>query len=96
MSGTTEPTSDNEYDLIVVGSGNGACAFLSECLDHVSADAKILVLEQGQNYFDTSDVTHENGWSKTYSTGSIYKLHNTRTSNGKPVLSGRAVTTKIG
>ena len=65
---------------------------MSECLNYVSADAKILVLEQGQNFFDTSQVTHEKGWSKIYSTGSIYKLHNTSTSNGKPVLSGRAVT----
>ncbi len=35
------------FDLIVVGSGNGACGFLGECLKHIPKDKdyKILVLE---------------------------------------------------
>ena len=32
---------DYEFDLIVVGSGNGACGFLGECLKHVSSDYEI-------------------------------------------------------
>jgi len=81
------------YDLIVVGSGNGACAFLEQCLEfNKKQDLRILVLEQGQNFFFTSDVTHQNGWSKTYSTGSIFKLHNSLTPSGRPVLAGRACT----
>jgi hypothetical protein len=35
-------TPDEEFDLIVVGSGNGACGFLSECLKHVP--------EEGHNF----------------------------------------------
>ncbi len=76
----------------IIPSGNGGCALLSECLKHAPKDYKILVLEQGQNFFFTSDVTHENGWSKTYSSGSIFKLHNTVTPSGRSVISGRAVT----
>lgn len=83
---------DEEFDLIVVGSGNGACGFLGECLKHVPSDYRILVLEQGQNYFYTSDITHQNGWSKSYGTGDIFQPHNTVTPDGRSVLSGRAKT----
>jgi len=90
---TAKPfTEGTTFDLIVVGSGNGACGFLSECLENVPTDYNVLVLEQGQNFFYTSEVTHQNGWSQTYSSGSIFRLHNTLTSKGRPILSGRAVT----
>jgi NADH dehydrogenase FAD-containing subunit len=51
-------TPDEEFDLIVVGSGNGACGFLSECLKHVPLDYNVLVLEEGHNFFFTSDIIH--------------------------------------
>jgi chemotaxis response regulator CheB len=94
MKATSDGSSSTEYDVIVVGSGNGACALLKECLDNAPKDEdyKILVLEQGQNFFYTSDVTHENGWSKTYSSGKIFKLHNTSNRKGKAIIAGRAVT----
>ena len=83
---------DEEFDLIVVGSGNGACGFLSECLKHVPMDYKILVLEEGHNFFFTSDITHQNGWSKSYANGDAFTLHNAVTPNGRSILSGRART----
>ena len=83
---------DEEFDLIVVGSGNGACGFLGECLKHVPEDYRVLVLEEGDNFFFTSDVTHQNGWSKSYANGSAFTLHNAVTPSGKSVLSGRART----
>lgn len=83
---------DIEFDLIVIGSGNGACGFLSHTLKGLKQGSKVLVLEQGQNFFYTSDVTHQNNWSRIYSTGTIYKLHNARTSRGRPIISGRACT----
>lgn len=79
-----------EFDLIVVGSGNGACGFLAECLKYAPPDYKILVLEEGENFFYISDFTHRNNWSKSYSTGRLFRLHNTRTSDGRPIISGRA------
>mmetsp|Transcript_22377 Transcript_22377/g.33824 ORF Transcript_22377/g.33824 Transcript_22377/m.33824 type:complete len:581 (+) Transcript_22377:247-1989(+) len=88
--GQIEP--GEEFDLIVVGSGNGACGFLSECLKYKSQDYKVLVLEQGQHYFETSNITHQFNWSKGYSTSSIYKLHDTVTTDCRSVLSGRATT----
>ena len=47
------------FDLIVVGSGNGACGFLSECLEHIPKDEdyKILVLEQ---VFITNECVSKN------------------------------------
>ncbi|KAL7559022.1 hypothetical protein ACA910_016366 [Epithemia clementina (nom. ined.)] len=92
-----EPLNDPEcpdlFDLIVVGSGNGACAFLQQCLEHSNKPVlKVLVLEQGEKYFYTSDITHQNGWSKSYSTDSIFRLHNAVTPSGIPVLSGKACT----
>jgi hypothetical protein len=94
MKATSDGSSNTEYDVIVVGSGNGACALLKECLDNAPKDEdyKILVLEQGQNFFYTSDVTHENGWSISYSSGKIFKLHNTSNRKGRAIISGRAVT----
>ena len=71
-----------EFDVIVVGSGNGACGFLSELQSILAASTsshshqpmKILVLEEGQNFFYNEGGTHQRGWSKTYSTGAIYKV----------------------
>lgn len=83
---------DEEFDLIVVGSGNGACGFLSECLKHVPMDYNVLVLEEGHNFFFTSDITHQNGWSKSYANGDAFTLHNAVTPNGRSILSGRART----
>jgi hypothetical protein len=84
---------DTEFDIIVVGSGNGACGFLSEIQKYKHNDnLKILVLEEGGNYFYTSDVTHQNGWSKTYASGGIFKLHNAVTPDGRSILAGRART----
>merc|ERR1712038_2175969 len=55
-----ESESTTKYDVIVVGSGNGACALINECLAHAphNKDYKILVLEQGRSFFFTSDYTH--------------------------------------
>ncbi|KAL7559018.1 hypothetical protein ACA910_016363 [Epithemia clementina (nom. ined.)] len=76
------------FDLIVVGSGNGACAFLQQCLEHNDKpDLEVLVLEQGEKY-----MTHLNDWTKSYSTDSIFRLHNAVTTSGIPVLSGKAFT----
>jgi hypothetical protein len=94
MEGQSSPSASTStmYDLIVVGSGNGACGFLSECLENVPDDYRILVLEEGQDFYKTSAVTHENGWSKTYSSGGIFRLHNARTRDNRAIISGRAVT----
>ncbi len=80
-----------EYDLVVVGSGNGACAFLRQYLACSSA-GKILVLEEGDNFFETSDITHQRNWAQSYAEGNIFKLHNARTPDNLPILSGRAST----
>lgn len=82
-----------KYDLIVVGSGNGACGFLSHYLQQTAGtDIRVLVLERGQNFFFTSDITHQNEWTKSYSEGPIFKLHNARTKDCRPILSGGACT----
>jgi hypothetical protein len=81
-----------KYDLIVVGSGNGACGFLNHYLKVAGKDVRVLVLERGQNFFFTSDLAHQDNWTKSYSEGSIFKLHNTRTKDDKPILSGGACT----
>lgn len=84
---------DAKYDVIVVGSGNGACGFLNHYLKASEGkDVNVLVLERGQNYFFTSDITHQNEWTKSYANGPIFKLHNTLTRDGKPILSGGACT----
>ncbi|MEM9506867.1 MAG: GMC oxidoreductase [Cyanobacteria bacterium P01_E01_bin.35] len=83
---------DKQYDLIVVGSGNGACGFLSKYLEQCPPESKILVLESGKSFFETSDITHQNNWTKSYSEGDIFQLHNAQTKDGLPIVSGRANT----
>lgn len=81
------------YKWIVIGSGNGACAFLSQYLA-LTAHSKdrILVLEEGDNFFETSDITHQRNWTQSYAEGNIFKLHNAQTPDQIPILSGRACT----
>jgi choline dehydrogenase-like flavoprotein len=80
--------------LILVGSGNGACGFLSKCLKHLDGnDLKILVLEQGRNFSDTSNITLHTSWPhRTYapSTNGGFQLHNCKTPKGRAIISGRA------
>lgn len=79
------------YDLIVVGSGNGACGFLSKYLQSVGVEKQqILVLEEGENFFNTGNITHQNNWTKSYAEREIFKLHNAVTKKGTPVITGRA------
>lgn len=80
-----------DYDVVVVGSGNGACAFLRQYLAR-SSTGKILVLEEGDNFFETSDITHQRNWTQSFAEGSIFKLHNAHTPENLPILSGRACT----
>lgn len=91
MSKITKCEDPQSYDFIVVGSGNGACAFLRQYLT-LSSEGRILVLEEGENFFETSDITHQRNWTKSYSEGNIFKLHTTQTPDGIPILSGRACT----
>lgn len=79
------------FDYIVVGSGNGACGFLSRYLDS-HAKGKVLVLEEGENFFYSSDIAHQLNWLKSFAEGKIFKLHNTQTPKGVPIISGRACT----
>lgn len=79
------------FDYIVVGSGNGACGFLSRYLDS-QAQGKILVLEEGENFFRSSDIAHQLNWLQSFAEGKIFKLHNALTPNGRPIISGRACT----
>ncbi len=79
------------YDFIVVGSGNGACAFLRQYLA-CSSGGRVLVLEEGENFFETSDITHQRNWTKSYSEDNIFKLHTAQTPDEIPILSGRACT----
>ena len=79
------------YDFVVVGSGNGACAFLRQYLA-CSSEGKVLVLEEGENFFETSEITHQRNWTKSYSEENIFKLHNAQTPDEIPILSGRACT----
>jgi len=79
------------YDFIVVGSGNGACAFLRQYLA-CSSEGRVLVLEEGENFFETSDITHQRNWTKSYSEENIFKLHTAQTPDEIPILSGRACT----
>ncbi|ACK66208.1 conserved hypothetical protein [Rippkaea orientalis PCC 8801] len=83
------------YDLIIVGSGNGACGFLSHYLPHkaiIAPDEKILVIEEGDDFFSTSDITHQNNWTQSYGEENVFKLHNALTPSGLPIISGRACT----
>ena len=79
------------YDLIVVGSGNGACGYLHHALKADPA-ARVLVLEEGSNFFETSDITHQRNWTQSYAEAEIFQLHNAQTAAGLPILSGRACT----
>ena len=88
----TISSDDIEFDLVVVGSGNGAFGFLAECQKYAHLDYRILVLEQGRSFFFTSDVTHQENWCHIYSRGKVFELHSTRTSDGRPIISGRANT----
>ena len=81
------------YDIIIVGSGNGACGFLSHYLEATAHHPKlerVLVLEEGDDFFDTSDITHQNNWTQSYAEGDLFKLHNASTPDGIPIRSGRA------
>ena len=49
-------------------------------------------MEEGHNFFFTSEITHQNGWSKSYANGDAFTLHNAVTPNGRSILSGRART----
>lgn len=83
------------YDLIIVGSGNGACGFLSHYLPtrtRSNPDEKILIIEEGDDFFNTSDITHQNNWTESYGEENVFKLHNALTPEGRPVISGRACT----
>jgi len=80
------------YDMIIVGSGNGACGFLSHYLQHCDRGSKVLVLEMGDNFFNTSDITHQINWTKSYAEGNIFKLHNALTPDKIPIISGWACT----
>jgi GMC oxidoreductase len=91
MAKITKCAEPHNYDFVVVGSGNGACAFLRQYLTR-SCEGKILVLEEGENFFETSDITHQRNWTKSYSEGNIFKLHIAQTPDEIPILSGRACT----
>ena len=92
FSPKNEDLAQEQYDLIVVGSGNGACGFLAHYLQQAKEDARILVLERGQNFFFTSDITHQYNWIKSYADGTIFWPHNAHTKDGRPILSGGACT----
>jgi GMC oxidoreductase len=87
---TSLPTLET-YDLVVVGSGNGACAFLRQYLA-TNRNQRVLVLEEGRNFFDTSEITHQRNWTQSYAEGDIFLLHDAKTPDGLPILSGRACT----
>ena len=80
------------YDMIIVGSGNGACGFLSRYLEANTRAEQILVIEEGQDFFNTSDITHQKSWSRSYLSEEIYKLHRAFTPQGTPIVTGRACT----
>jgi len=92
FSPSNENLAKEQYDLIVVGSGNGACGFLAHYLQQAKEDARVLVLERGQNFFFTSEITHQYNWIKCFAEESIFKLHNARAKDGRPILSGCACT----
>ena len=91
MAKITKCEDTQYYDFIVVGSGNGACAFLRQYLA-CSSEGRILILEEGENFFETSDITHQRNWTQSFAEGNIFKLHTAQTSDKIPILSGRACT----
>ena len=80
------------YDTIIVGSVTRACGFLSHYLQQCDSTAKMLVLEIGDNFFNTSDLTHQIHWTQAYAEGNIFKLHNALTLKDVPIVSGWACT----
>ena len=66
METNSKTAQEEDYDLIVIGSGNGACGFLSEVLKNARKDLKVLVLEEGRNFFYTGNIAHQDNWSKSY------------------------------
>jgi hypothetical protein len=91
------PFDFESYELIVVGSGNGACAFLSKYLQATKGQEhrRVLVLEEGQDFLRTSNVSHQANWTRSYGEESIFKLHAATTgpnARNRPIISGRAVT----
>lgn len=91
------PFNFENYELIVVGSGNGACAFLSKYLQATKGQEqrRVLVLEEGQNVLRTSNISHQANWTRSYGEESIFKLHAATTgpnARNRPIISGRAVT----
>ena len=91
MTKITKCEDSQIYDFVVVGSGNGACAFLRKYLT-CSSEGRILVLEEGENFFETSDITHQRNWMRSFSEENIFKLHTAQTPEKIPILSGRACT----
>jgi hypothetical protein len=86
-----------KYDLIVVGSGNGWCSWLFESLSGEKANktvmqTRLFSFSNEVKPFFTSDITHPNKWTESYAMGAIFKLHNTYSKDGKPILSGSAST----
>lgn len=86
VSAPTQP-----YDIIVVGSGNGACAFLHQLQQSDSKQhLRVLVLEQGINFFEVSDSTHQSKWTQSYVDRDLFQLHNARNTHGAPIITARA------
>ncbi len=78
------------YDLIIVGCGNAACAFLAKYLSSPRAENKrIVVIEEGKDFFEVSDLAHQRNWLKSFSEGNIFKLRNAVTEDGTPILTAR-------
>ncbi|WP_434688133.1 GMC oxidoreductase [Pseudanabaena minima] len=79
------------YDVIVIGSGNGACGFLSHYIQQKTGQ-RIAVVEEGDDFFNTSYITHQRNWTQSYAEDDIFKLHKATTLDGVPIISGRACT----
>ena len=77
---------------MVAGSGNGACGLLNQWQATAPADARALVLEEGRNFFFTSDVTTQDNALRAWSQNKIFQLHDARTPKRRPIISGRART----
>lgn len=78
------------YDIIVVGCGNAACAFLAKYLKSPRAtNERIAVIEEGRDFFEVSDMAHQRNWIKSFSESNIFKLRNTVTEDDVPIISAR-------
>lgn len=82
----------NIYDAIVIASGNGACGFLSHYIQQKTNRERVAVVEAGDNFFNTSDITHQRNWTQSYAEDDIFKLHKATTLDSVPIISGRACT----